>query len=154
MGRPYGQQPGDLAAAGTYGVPMKAAAEKLEEFEGYKEDSRSSPLDRVTVIDDSYNASPVSMKAGLEVLCSVWRKEGRSAVLADMKELGADAPGSTERSAHIAVHPADQVDSLGTGRAEIGDELLLWRPNLESILKGAGRREINGRWLDEPEMED
>ena len=40
----------------------------------------------VTAIDDSYNASPVFMKAGLEVLDS----EGRTkdCGLADMKELG------------------------------------------------------------------
>ena len=42
--------------------------------------------DNVTVIDDAYNANPVSMKAGIDVLTTV---EGRKvAVLGDMLELG------------------------------------------------------------------
>lgn len=45
----------------------------------------------ITVIDDTYNASPVSMKAGLEVL-EATAKGRRIAVLADMKELGPDSP--------------------------------------------------------------
>lgn len=44
--------------------------------------------DNVTVIDDAYNANPVSMKAGIDVLAGV---EGRKvAVLGDMFELGED----------------------------------------------------------------
>ncbi|MCC8167798.1 MAG: UDP-N-acetylmuramoyl-tripeptide--D-alanyl-D-alanine ligase, partial [Clostridiales bacterium] len=50
----------------------------------------------VTVIDDCYNANPVSMKAGLALLS---KAKGRSiAVLGDMGELGED-----ERSLHYQV---------------------------------------------------
>ena len=54
----------------------------------------------ITVIEDCYNASPESMRAGLDVLCHTAKTKGRRpvAVLGDMKELG---PASAE--AHFGV---------------------------------------------------
>ncbi len=46
-------------------------------------------LEKITVIDDSYNASPDSIKSGINVLNAVRNKNGKTiAVLADMLELG------------------------------------------------------------------
>ena len=113
-----------LAVAHEYGIPMEAAAAKLEEFEGFKGRQQIFTLKGgITVIDDSYNASPVSMKAGLEVLGSM-EPDGKGrkiAILADMKELGQDAPRfHREIGAYIAGHPVDQVVLLGGLAAEIG----------------------------------
>ena len=46
--------------------------------------------DGITVIEDCYNASPESMRAGLDVLCHTAKVKGKRpvAVLGDMKELG------------------------------------------------------------------
>jgi UDP-N-acetylmuramoyl-tripeptide--D-alanyl-D-alanine ligase len=48
----------------------------------------------MTVIDESYNCSPVALKAALQVLAAAEPGPGgrRIAVLGDMLELGADAP--------------------------------------------------------------
>lgn len=46
----------------------------------------------VTVIDDSYNASPDSIRSGVDVLCNLACAGKRIAVLADMMELGDIAP--------------------------------------------------------------
>ena len=113
-----------LAVAHEYGIPMEAAAAKLEEFEGFKGRQQIFTLKGgITVIDDSYNASHVSMKAGLEVLGSM-EPDGKGrkiAILADMKELGQDAPRfHREIGAYIAGHPVDQVVLLGGLAAEIG----------------------------------
>lgn len=137
-----------LAVAGEYGVPMEKAAAALEQFEGYKGRQQIFVCHGVTVIDDSYNASPVSMKAGLEVLASIPGKGRKIAVLADMRELGPDAPKfHREIGAYIAKHPADMVLLLGELAAEIGcgmEETLAKTPYIE--MKTLDQI---GQWLDE-----
>ena len=51
-------------------------------------DKRFYHVDDITVIDDSYNASPDSVKSGIDVLCSLPNQGKKIAVLADMMELG------------------------------------------------------------------
>ncbi len=110
-----------LAVAGEYGIPMEKAAEPLCRFEGFKGRQQILHLDGVTVIDDSYNASPVSMKAGIEVLGSLPCEGKRIAVLADMKELGLDTVKfHQEVGAFLKEHPADQVVLYGELAKEIG----------------------------------
>lgn len=52
------------------------------------------PANPVTLIDESYNASPVAMRAAFKVLALIDPGRGgrRIAILGDMLELGADAP--------------------------------------------------------------
>ncbi|MBI2233831.1 MAG: UDP-N-acetylmuramoylalanyl-D-glutamyl-2,6-diaminopimelate--D-alanyl-D-alanine ligase [Micavibrio aeruginosavorus] len=52
------------------------------------------PKNPVTLIDESYNASPVAMRAAFKVLALIDPGRGgrRIAILGDMLELGADAP--------------------------------------------------------------
>ena len=102
-----------LAVADTYGLSMEKAALALGQFKGYKGRQQIFEWGGVTVIDDSYNASPVSMKAGLEVLDSV-KGERKIAVLADMKELGPDTERfHAEIGAYIGEHTLDMVLLLG-----------------------------------------
>lgn len=110
-----------LAVAHTHGVPMEKAARALETFEGYKGRQQIHQHRGMTVIDDSYNASPVSMKAGLEVLASMKPGARKIAVLADMKELGPDTVRfHQEIGRYIAEHPVDQVLLYGELAAQIG----------------------------------
>lgn len=110
-----------LAVADTYGLSMEKAALALGRFKGYKGRQQIFEWGGVTVIDDSYNASPVSMKAGLEVLASVKGEGRRIAVLADMKELGPDTVRFHEEiGACIGEHPLDMVLLLGELAACIG----------------------------------
>jgi UDP-N-acetylmuramoyl-tripeptide--D-alanyl-D-alanine ligase len=64
-----------------------------------------------TIIDDSYNASPASMRAALDLLGEV---AGRKiAVLGDMRELGAaEADGHREVGAYAA-NVADEIYAVG-----------------------------------------
>ena len=103
-----------LAVADENHVPLAKAAEKLEEFTGFKNRQQIYERNGVTIIDDTYNASPVSMKAGLEVLESRKEAKRRIAVLADMKELGPDAPRfHREIGWWMAEHPVDILFTLG-----------------------------------------
>lgn len=76
-----------LAVANENGISMKAAAKSFETFHGQRQ--RIIHLDhKFTMIDDTYNASPDSMKASINVLCDMPCSGRRVAVLGDMFELG------------------------------------------------------------------
>lgn len=109
-----------LAVAAESGIPMDEAAKSLQEFTGFKSRQQIYHKAGIIVIDDTYNASPVSMKAGLEVLGSIVHAKRRIAVLADMKELGEKSPEyHYEIGEYIARHPVDEVVTLGTLAGEI-----------------------------------
>lgn len=103
-----------LAVASECRIPMEEAAGCLQDFTGFKNRQQIYHTGGMTVIDDTYNASPVSMIAGLEVLSSMAGAGRRVAVLADMKELGENSPQfHCEIGEYIAEHPVDQVVTLG-----------------------------------------
>jgi UDP-N-acetylmuramoyl-tripeptide--D-alanyl-D-alanine ligase len=66
-----------------------------------------------TVIDDSYNASPGSMQAALEVLRAAPRGVVKIAVLGDMLELGDHAAKAHQEIGGVAGKSADLVIALG-----------------------------------------
>ncbi len=62
----------------------------LKEFKNASMRQRIYDLGGITVIEDCYNASPESMRAGIDVLVSLARDKGGrpAALLGDMRELG------------------------------------------------------------------
>jgi len=85
-----------LAVVALWGQDIEKASCFFSAFAGAEGRGRRHYLTlkgkrHIELIDDSYNASPVSVKAALEVLSSA---RGRKiVVLGDMFELGEDAPG-------------------------------------------------------------
>ena len=77
-----------IAAADCFGVAPEAAARALSGFTGVGGRGQKLSAGGITWIDDSYNAAPDSMKAGLSVLGDQPAAGRRVAVLADMLELG------------------------------------------------------------------
>lgn len=77
-----------LSVCALYGVPLLEAAENLSQYQNFE--GRGNRIERngVGFINDAYNASPVSVKAGLAVLKDAEASGRKFAVLADMKELG------------------------------------------------------------------
>jgi UDP-N-acetylmuramoyl-tripeptide--D-alanyl-D-alanine ligase len=111
-----------LAVADANGVDLEEAAEKLAEFTGFQNRMQIFEKNDITVIDDTYNASPVSMKAGLEVLLSMTKSERKIAVLADMKELGPETRHfHHEIGEWLCEHPVDLLFTLGDLAQEIED---------------------------------
>lgn len=78
-----------LAFATILELDMSLSIESLKEYKPIAMRGNVEELDKdITLIDDSYNASPDSMKSGLEILGNVDCLGRRIAVLADMLELG------------------------------------------------------------------
>ena len=78
---------GALAISHTHGIPLETAAAEFAHFTGIRQ--KIIELEnRFRIIDDTYNASPDSMRASLNVLSHIETKGRRIAVLGDMFELG------------------------------------------------------------------
>ncbi|WP_328186731.1 UDP-N-acetylmuramoyl-tripeptide--D-alanyl-D-alanine ligase [Marinobacter sp. OP 3.4] len=103
-----------MAAAEAVGVGESAVREGLEAVKpaaGRLE--RKELNDRVTVIDDSYNANPTSMKAALDVLAR--EASTRVAVLGGMAELGPEGDRlHREVGEHARSQGIEQLLVVGT----------------------------------------
>ncbi|MGE3936541.1 MAG: glutamate ligase domain-containing protein, partial [Rhodospirillaceae bacterium] len=80
----------------------------------------------ITVIDESYNANPASMRAAFETLAAAAPGPGgrRIAVLGDMLELGAQAPAlHAALAAPIAAQRIDRVHCAGAAMRHLYDAL-------------------------------
>lgn len=81
-----------IAAAHAAGVPVAAAAAGLGSVAPVKGRGALLMGRRLEIIDDTYNANPASVRAGLGTLLTLARGRRTVAVLGDMFELGDEAP--------------------------------------------------------------
>ncbi|AIL64883.1 UDP-N-acetylmuramoyl-tripeptide--D-alanyl-D- alanine ligase [Rickettsiales bacterium Ac37b] len=77
------------------------------------------------VIDDSYNANPLSIRAALNVLSNCRKLQGRKiAILSDVYELGVDAPKlHQELAADVINNDIDKVIAVGYNMQFLYDKL-------------------------------
>ena len=125
---PQGEQAIELPAAGEHNVrnalaaaavalalevPLAAIAVGLAAFAGVKGRLQLKPAAcGATVIDDSYNANPDSMKAGIDVLAAY--PAPRVFVMGQIGELGDTAPAlHAEVGAHARARGIEQLLCLG-----------------------------------------
>jgi UDP-N-acetylmuramoyl-tripeptide--D-alanyl-D-alanine ligase len=80
-----------LAVGAASGVPALEAAPALESVTVPPHRSAAVPAGGRTVLDDSYNANPASMRAALDAVVAASGASRAFAVLGDMLELGPDA---------------------------------------------------------------
>ncbi|MBQ8600294.1 MAG: UDP-N-acetylmuramoyl-tripeptide--D-alanyl-D-alanine ligase [Clostridia bacterium] len=114
-----------LAAFGVghlLGVKPQLLREGLEQFSGDGTRQFTETVGGVTVIDDSYNASPDSMRAALKVLAA---KPGRRvAVLGDMLELGTyEEEGHRQVGAICGELGLDAVIAVGSAAKSLYEAL-------------------------------
>ena len=81
-----------IAVAMRYGITLERAAEGLAQYEPIAMRGQIKTEKGITWIDDTYNASPDSMKSGAQVMLSLEGKR-HIAVLADVLELGEASEG-------------------------------------------------------------
>jgi UDP-N-acetylmuramoyl-tripeptide--D-alanyl-D-alanine ligase len=93
-----------LACATAAGVSLESAAQGLSAFEPVKGRSRALSLNlgerSLTVVDDTYNANPDSVRAAIDVLTEL--PSPRLLVLGDMGEVGDQGPQFHAEVGHYA----------------------------------------------------
>ncbi len=100
------------ACAVAAGVPLDAIAQGLAAFVPVKGRSRAFSVRGITVVDDSYNANPDSVRAAIDVLAGL--PGPRLLVLGDMGEVGEQGPQfHAEAGAHARASGIEQVFALG-----------------------------------------
>ncbi len=119
-----------LAAVAAVGGDVSRAAADLDRLEALPGRGRRHGVrvagGRFALIDESYNASPASMGAAIEVLGQARPGPGgrRIAVLGDMLELGAGSPAEHAALAGpLEDHGIDVVFTVGTDMAHLWDAL-------------------------------
>jgi UDP-N-acetylmuramoyl-tripeptide--D-alanyl-D-alanine ligase len=129
-----------IGAAAALGVPLGEAAAALADMEPPPHRMAVRRGRGLTLIDDSYNASPAAMHAALALLR---RLPGRRvAVLGDMRELGAltaeahtDVGRDAARSADVVVGVGDLAETIAeAARADGGAEAHHVRDGAEALL--------------------
>ncbi len=95
IGVPGQHNAANALAASAVGLLFKVPPAKIQKalasFKPINKRMQVFQIERVTVLNDTYNANPDSMLAGLQTLGSLETKGKRIAVLADMLELGVGA---------------------------------------------------------------
>lgn len=104
------------ACALAAGAPLEAIARGLRAFEPVRGRSRAMALTvagrALTLIDDSYNANPDSVRAAIDVLAGL--PAPRLLVLGDMGEVGAEGPKfHAEVGAHARARGIEHLFVLG-----------------------------------------
>lgn len=100
-----------MAISDYMGYDINKAAKGYEEFKGIRQKLIQVP-NKYTIIDDTYNASPDSMKASINVLDELPSIGKKYLVLGDMFELGIN---SVEYHYEVGKHLADKnIDELIT----------------------------------------
>lgn len=121
-----------LAVADYFGVGAEEIREGLSglHLTGMRIEQITAPSG-LTVLSDAYNASPMSMKAAIDVLDSLKGHRRKIAVLGDMLELG---PKEFEYHAEVGEYAAEgKVDMLyafGTLSAEMAKAARLKNPEM------------------------
>lgn len=111
-----------LATACFFGVDLERAVKKLSKFSGFKNRQQVCRIDDIKIIDDTYNASPDSMKAAIMVLENMKSEGSKIAVLADMLELGDNSLAyHREVGEFAALHSVDKLITIGRMGKEIAD---------------------------------
>jgi UDP-N-acetylmuramoyl-tripeptide--D-alanyl-D-alanine ligase len=107
------------AVASFFGIPAAAVETAIQQTQPVTGRFAVRRLESLTLIDDAYNANPLSMEFGLSVLPEVAAAGQRKvAILGDMLELGAEAARYHREVAPQARRAADVIVGVGVLAAE------------------------------------
>ena len=103
-----------FAIASEIGLTNSQIQKAVRKIKSYNKRLEVRNLKTFTLINDTYNANPDSMKSSLDILDKIGSREKKIAVLGDMFELGAESKlKHLELSTFINKTKVDQVYSIG-----------------------------------------
>ena len=125
------------AVGRIYGLTLEQIRHGIETLEAISGRFHMIETDRFLIVDDCYNANPMSMKASLDVLKDA---DGRRvAILGDMGELGEN---------EVALH-----EEVGVHAAECGIDVCICVGPLSSHIAAKARSSENLTVIEEPTRE-
>lgn len=114
-----------LAVASELGVDVSKAVEALSELRTPNGRMRLVPgLKASTLIDDTYNSSPIAAEAALQALNEIKYAKRKIAVMGDMLELGKFSSQEHLRIGSVAADCADIVITVGVRARQIAEGAL------------------------------
>jgi UDP-N-acetylmuramoyl-tripeptide--D-alanyl-D-alanine ligase len=130
-----------LAALDALGLPRPERVEV--EFSRWRGEELPLPGGGL-LINDAYNANPVSMRAALAHLAATAGERRRVAILGDMAELGPDAPAfHDELGRQLAAHGVEALLAVGElARGYLGADVPLTRWAPDAAQAAAEAREL------------
>ncbi len=111
-----------VASALAVGVPLEKAVGVFEKHDAPPGRARLIPgRSGTTLVDDTYNSSPVASEEGLSSLRDIPRTGRRIAVLADMLELGSFSVSEHMRVGAVAMQSCDLLVTVGVRARNIAE---------------------------------
>ena len=141
-----------VAAAVSEGISLEEAARGLEKLEITDKRLSIKGKNGMKIIDDTYNASPDSMKAAIDVLTAT-KGFRRIAILADMFELGEESDAfhaevgryAANSGLDILIAVGSQARHMAEAAKEIlGDEKVHYYETKELLINGIGSKISSG----------
>ena len=110
-----------IAAASLLGIDIDTSIDRLKTYKPVQRHLEvSEGINNSTIIDDTWNTNPTSIRAGLEVLEQVSKGKKSIAILGDIEELGAHSQVEHQKiGALIRKHNIDFLITIGDQAKEI-----------------------------------
>lgn len=114
-----------IAVAHALGIPVSDATIAMQELRTPNGRMRIIPgIKSTTIIDDTYNSSPVAAEQGLQTLAEVAYANRKIAVLGDMLELGRFSSEEHEKLGHLVAKTATMLVTVGVRARQIAQGAL------------------------------
>ncbi|MBX4215661.1 UDP-N-acetylmuramoyl-tripeptide--D-alanyl-D-alanine ligase [Candidatus Parcubacteria bacterium] len=131
-----------------FGVNMVSGMAALEKHETPPGRLRLIPAVKgTTIIDDTYNASPVAAEEALSALADIETKGKKIVVFADMLELGRDSEEEHKRIGKLVGEVADVVVAAGIRARRIAEGALIAGLTEKNIFQFDGAKEA-GKFVE------
>jgi UDP-N-acetylmuramoyl-tripeptide--D-alanyl-D-alanine ligase len=148
---------GAAAMTSALGISLRTVAKGLRSVKPLPMRMELQRWNRISIINDAYNANPASMASALATLAELGRKGHRIAILGDMLELGTQARRCHfELGKQVARYRIDRLFLLGANAAHVRRGALAGGMVAEGIFIGedhehlarlVSRRIRAGDWL-------